>query len=228
MQHVLAGKLKWFSVFPTFRRSTVNDRSIDLFYLKKSGLCSENFRILENHYLSNLMSDGPARHYIFRINAKNLSLTFTKCNQSKEVTMTKLRALFPSTLKYAIICQEHHEDGDLHLHLAIQAIGKFNIQTADFQSFNNLANKGRFRVLMDRTYSLNYTSMASDGAAVVSQAATTMHDSFFKKCNIPIEFDSTAGAITEIKSNNIGVLMIGQDSGDASTFFSKMRLRFVD
>lgn len=100
------------------------------------------------------------------------------------------------------------------------------LESDDYQSFNNLANKSRFRTLMDREYDLNYSNLASDGAGVVSASATTISDTLFKKCNIPIEFDSTTGAITEIRSNNIGVLLLGR-AGIAG-FDSKMRVRFSD
>ncbi len=102
------------------------------------------------------------------------------------------------------------------------------LETADFQSFNNLANKSRFRVLHDAMYDLNYVTLASDNAGVVSQAGLNRSGEFFKKCNIPIEFDdsATTGAIGTIRSNNLGVLLISS-AGQAS-FDSKIRLRFSD
>ncbi len=102
------------------------------------------------------------------------------------------------------------------------------LETADFQSFNNLSNKSRFRVLMDKRWTLNYAGMASDNAAVVSQAAVTQTGVFFKKLNLPLEFSGTAdpSTITEIRSNNLGVLLITQTG--AMNFNSKIRLRFSD
>ncbi len=99
------------------------------------------------------------------------------------------------------------------------------VESDDFQTFNNLANKSRFRTLMDRTYPMNI--MASSGAdATAEWAGENITDTFFKKVNIPIEFDSTTGAITEIRSNNIGVLLLGKQG--LAVFASKMRLRFSD
>ncbi len=100
------------------------------------------------------------------------------------------------------------------------------VETADYQSFNNLANKHRFRTLMDRSYDLNYLTLASDGAGLVSAGAVIIRDSFFKKINVPVEFSATTGAITEIRSNNIGILLLGKSG--ASAFTSKMRIRFSD
>ncbi len=101
------------------------------------------------------------------------------------------------------------------------------LEVADFQSFNNLGNSGRFRTLMDRSYVLNKEVSGTDGTNTVG---TPFHvgvaDTFFMKVNIPIEFSAALGVIAEIRSNNIGVLVI---SGAGTTQFnSKIRLRFAD
>ena len=78
---------------------------------------------------------------------------------------------------------------------------------------------------MDRTYDIAATAGGGDGTTE-DYAATIIHDSFYKKVNLPVEFDSTAGAITEIKSNNIGILLLSKN-GKAG-FSSKIRIRFSD
>ncbi len=100
------------------------------------------------------------------------------------------------------------------------------LQSADYQSFNNLANSQRFRVLHDKTRTINFQTLASDGAGVVSSADVLRDYTFFKKCDIPIEFSDTTGAITEIRSNNLGVLLISRNG--TTVFGSKFRLRFSD
>ncbi len=101
------------------------------------------------------------------------------------------------------------------------------LETDDYQSFNNLANKSRFRTLMDRTYNLSHTASTTDGTNTGSYGAAIISDSFFKKLNMDIEFSSTTGAITEIRSNNMGVLILTRE-GSAPSFASKMRVRFSD
>ncbi len=99
-------------------------------------------------------------------------------------------------------------------------------ESDDFQSFRNLANSGRFEILMDRTHVLNRTSAGGNGTA--NDAPTQEWSfSFYKACNIPLEFDSTTGAITEIRSNNLGVALMSK-TGTESGFGSKFRLRFSD
>ncbi len=99
------------------------------------------------------------------------------------------------------------------------------LESADFQSFNNLSNKSRFRTIMDRTYDLNVPSGGGDGTTE-DYGEVTETDTLFKKVNVPIEFNSTAGAITELTSNNFGVLLIS--ASGLATFSSKMRLRYSD
>ncbi len=98
------------------------------------------------------------------------------------------------------------------------------LESDDFQSFNNLANKNRFVKLMDKSYTFNYQAGGSDGAGVISGAQVDMNETFYHKCNIPLEFDAATGAITEIRSNNIGVLLLSRNG--VCAFGSKIRLRF--
>ncbi len=100
------------------------------------------------------------------------------------------------------------------------------LESDNFQSFRNLANTQRFKILLDKNHTLNYGSMASDGAGTVAQAGVQRDYQFHKKLDIPLEFDNTTGAITEIRSNNIGVLLLSANG--VCAFFSQFRLRFSD
>ncbi len=101
------------------------------------------------------------------------------------------------------------------------------LESDDYQSFNNLANSQRFRILLDKTHSLSRRTLsATQNADTFDSAQVFFNYQYFKKCNIPLEFDSTAGAITEIRSNNLGVLLVGLNG--VAAFVSKFRLRFSD
>ncbi len=100
------------------------------------------------------------------------------------------------------------------------------LESADFQSFNNLANSSRFHTMLDRTVVINRMVAMTDGASTSATPFITRSGSFYKSCTIPMEFDSTMGVITEIRSNNIGVLLISQNG--LCGFESKFRLRFSD
>lgn len=97
------------------------------------------------------------------------------------------------------------------------------LETGNYQSFRNLANTGRFRVLMDKTHSINSRAGAGTGAANDWPQVTQTYK-YHKRCNIPLEYNSTTGALTELRSNNIGVLLLS--SNGLAGFISKMRIRF--
>ncbi len=99
------------------------------------------------------------------------------------------------------------------------------LESDNYQSFNNLANKSRFRILMDRKYQMNAQAGSGDGTSG-DAAGVQYNDALYKKVNLPIEFDSTTGALTEIRSNNIGVMLLSKVG--ICLFESKMRLRFSD
>lgn len=56
----------------------------------------------------------------FRFNAKNFFLTYAQCPAPKEELLEHLKTL--STLKWCVISEETHEDGEQHLH----AVGEWN------------------------------------------------------------------------------------------------------
>ncbi len=95
----------------------------------------------------------------------------------------------------------------------------------DVMSFRKLENIGRFTILYDKFHTLNAPAGSGNGTA----ADSFIYQKFFtinKKVNIPLEFSSTAGAITEIRSNNIG-LAVGTTGGNGK-LDSLWRLRFTD
>ncbi len=99
------------------------------------------------------------------------------------------------------------------------------LDTASVNSFRNLANSGRFKILYDKTF--NMSNRASSGDGTTSDVAEWMHPwEFYKECNIPLQYDNTTGAITELTTNNIGVLTIANEG--ATTFGYVCRVRFSD
>jgi hypothetical protein len=80
--------------------------------------------------------------------------------------------------------------------------------------------------LYDKVVAVNYLTLTSDGAGVVSSDGLRKPFKFHKDVNIPIEFDATSGAIGTIRSNNLGVCLLGGPG--IAGFLSKIRLRFSD
>ncbi len=103
------------------------------------------------------------------------------------------------------------------------------LEDDDYQSFNNLANSKRFRILMDKSYSINCGSGSGRGTTdTLSYGDQVITAQWHKNCSIPIEYDNSAttGVITSIRSNNIFVI-VGSKSGVAG-FRSKVRVRYTD
>lgn len=119
-----------------------------------------------------------------------------------------------------------------HMYLVIdkQANGAAAAVTDVFTGTNlalalhNMANSGRFRVLKHWVWPL-----------IPKAGATTAYNWDLRnvethiRLNLPIEYSSTTGAITEIKSNNL-FLIAGTDgnSDDLATFTGVARVRFAD
>ncbi len=105
-------------------------------------------------------------------------------------------------------------------------------ETASVNAFRNLANSSRFRVLKHFIWTPKWPSTTtSDNWATAGNTQVNMPVTvfkWFKKCNIPIEFSSTTGAITEVRSNNILVLAASESGDDTSVISGVCRVRFMD
>jgi len=89
----------------------------------------------------------------------------------------------------------------------------------------NMANSERFVILKRWRITLQ------PGAGVTTAYNNTSRSlDYFKKCNIPIEYNSTAGAITEIRSNNLFLLAGADTNGgdDVVQFLGTTRVRYSD
>jgi len=92
-------------------------------------------------------------------------------------------------------------------------------------SFRNLANSKRFRILYDKRIVMNANFATVNSAdQIISQRKITQFN-WYLNVNIPIEFDGVDGITSEIKSNNIGVLLITADS--RITFDGIYRIRYT-
>lgn len=99
------------------------------------------------------------------------------------------------------------------------------LEAANINSYLNLANKGRFRILSDKMHTLVAHGATASGAAYTfGEVAKAFNLNL--KLNVPLEFDGATGAITELRSNNIGVLLISH-GGIASTSY-RWRVRYAD
>ncbi len=103
------------------------------------------------------------------------------------------------------------------------------LETAGFQSYRNLSNSARFVTLMDKTFNVLPEPPCGTGA-VNDQGQRTTNKSFYKKCDIKLEYDDSAqtGAIGTIRSNNIGMMIISRTAATNVGMSGKVRMRFSD
>ncbi len=100
------------------------------------------------------------------------------------------------------------------------------LELATIRSFRNLANSQRFQILMDKQVTINYQSISSTSAILYNTGEVIRSGSFYKKCEIPLEFSGVEGDTTELRSNNVGILIIGENG--LQEFRSHLRIRFSD
>lgn len=94
------------------------------------------------------------------------------------------------------------------------------LETANFASFRNLDNVDRFDILVDDYHTINAMNTGS-GSEYFWQ--------YYKKLDVPIHFSGATGAITELRSNNIGILYISSIAAlNAAQLGGVARLRYTD
>ncbi len=101
------------------------------------------------------------------------------------------------------------------------------LETAIWDSWNNLANSKRFKTLWNKVIVLN--AMSGSGIGVEDTrlfGERTVLFKYWKKVNVVMEYSGATGAVGEIRSNNLIILTIS--SSALTAVQSKIRLRFSD
>ncbi len=93
-------------------------------------------------------------------------------------------------------------------------------------AFRNLQNKDRFRVIFDDFFKMDVTAATITAADVIATQEQSEVKYYSKKVNIPIEFTSSTPDVTDLTSNNIGVIGISE-AGNVSVIYSA-RIRYTD
>lgn len=102
------------------------------------------------------------------------------------------------------------------------------LTTAEWNSFYNVANKSRFEILLDENFVINQVGGAPFGTGNFVFARVIKHGKWSKVVNIPLEFSAATASIADIKSNNIGLLLIHQFAEDeAPGVTGKVRIRYT-
>ena len=91
------------------------------------------------------------------------------------------------------------------------------LSTASVNSFRNLDNTSRFRIIHDVVYTLKSQGGAGNGASD-DFVESVRYLKIFKKCFLPIEFSAGAGTVADLTQNNIGIMAITPSDRDWETF----------
>lgn len=153
----------------------------------------------------------------------------------RKITITKLKIRYTISLP-AQVDSNNLDSGDVARVIFFidkqtngsAALGADILKTnTKFQSYRLLSNVGRFVILMDKMHTLNYLTMLSEGGTSSQFTNLTFAEYHFNKSlNLPIEFSGVVGAITELQSGNIGVMVISK-TGKAE-FNGHTRIRYAD
>lgn len=99
------------------------------------------------------------------------------------------------------------------------------LESLDINAFRNLANSKRFKILYDKKYVMN-TGAATVVSSAIVTAPITRNVNYYINMRMPVEFNSTAGTIDEIKSNNLGVIYISKHV-NITQIKGKFRIRYT-
>lgn len=102
--------------------------------------------------------------------------------------------------------------------------------TNSVTSPRNLSNAERFHVLKEWQWIPDHPAVTTSDnwATAANSIANCPHKDadFYKKVRIPLEFSSTTGAITEIRSNNLFLVGMSAAGDDIHTVVGTARVRF--
>lgn len=99
------------------------------------------------------------------------------------------------------------------------------LETAEINSYRNLSQVNRFKILYNGYFTLNRLGTSKDddfksASPVYLLPTTKVH----RDVNIEVEFSGTAGTISEVTSSNVGILFITE--GNRAEVRVKFRIRY--
>lgn len=100
------------------------------------------------------------------------------------------------------------------------------LTTASLSSYRNMDQVERFKVLFDRYYCFVPQCAYWDGTnGQINTGSSKWFKALFKM-NLPVHFSGSTGAMTEIKSNNLGMLLISDVS--SMNYSMQHRVKYRD
>lgn len=131
----------------------------------------------------------------FRINARNLFLTYPNCG-AKQECFTFLKRRFDADLRYLLVAQETHESGEPHLHAVVCLSRKINITGASSLDFNG--HHGDYKAARDLAASITYCKKDDPVPLTYGQPPTFGQRNLWESARGAESFDSFMDAVANI------------------------------
>ncbi|AUM61648.1 Rep [uncultured virus] len=90
----------------------------------------------------------------FRLNSKNLFLTYPRCNIARETILVHLQDKFKENLEEYLIVQEMHKDGEIHIHAYLGLKQKINYK--DPKCLDILDHHGEYESMKNKEKTIEY------------------------------------------------------------------------
>lgn len=103
------------------------------------------------------------RRNTFRLESKNLFLTYPKCDLSKEDIINELRRKLGENLKNYVVAEENHESGEPHRHVYLNLSNQ--IRTRDSRYFDIRGYHGNYQGCRGVSAVIRYCTKESDYTA---------------------------------------------------------------
>lgn len=134
-----------------------------------------------------------------------------------DLVFTPGAAATASLVSTIILVQDTQTNGAAALPGDVYLGGVANLTYANI----NLANSSRFKILKKWTHLWN-----PQAGATTAYNTIVKHIDWYKRCRIPLVYSSTAGAITELRTNNLFLLAQSNGADDIVTVAGTCRIRF--
>ncbi len=115
----------------------------------------------------------------FRLAGKSLSITISQCATTKEQALLNLKTKFCENLNWAVIAQENHKDGGLHLHIGVNLKNRVDYNSP--QCLDSIGGKhGNYEIMRNLFNWIQYINKEDKEPVVFG---TIDLDSILKKKN---------------------------------------------
>ncbi len=100
--------------------------------------------------------------------------------------------------------------------------------TDSYDSFNQLANKSRFKILKTQYFKLVSKLGASNSGSTYVTGEDIANVYCYLKLDVPIEFDGTTGVVGTVRSNNVYITWQLSSSNTFPSWNGESRIRYTD